>query len=310
MRTVHIHSSIANKHCFAVRSFAVGWLTLCLAVAAAPGLVMACIGALPDFPRQLVQNEEKSERDKGILVREFSADGKTWYIPNPAGFADIELRKSSDELAHWERIAAYNLRDNNLAFVAAGGAAPVIPEFSQAHIYIESEQKAAEHRAFSTQSPEQNTPDAALAAAMRTYLVDGTPMSADQFAQIRSGSYAHNPDIFIEKEGQRVMVKFGFVEGRQNEETARAEKEWEEQIAKNRAASQQDGSTAVMMELAPGTSFHTSSYPCIETALVFQNGGKSISLRLEYGPLAKQQDIADAVTTLLGWKANFEKVNR
>ena len=292
---------------FSTRTIGLGWLALCL-LAAAPAL--ACIGEIPGFPRPIVLNKEKSDRAVARFVREYTINGTTWYIPNPTGFVDIETRKSRDELAHWEEVAAFNLRENNLAFFAASDAIPPAPEFSQAHIYIDGEQWEADDRAEFRRTQENPSPDQPMSQAMLNFLTSGAPIDAQQFARALNADFEDRPYVFFDRNGQRVMVKISVVQGCMTEEDERAMEESRKRRTAQATVVVKDGQQYIIEEMTPPGESHVSFYPSIETSLVFESRGSHVSMLLNYGPLAKPQDIGEAVTTLFKWKADFENANR
>lgn len=275
------------------------FLLLCLLASTAGE---ACIGPLPDFPREIRLDKDKSDPDKDLYVRIHEVSGKTWYIPNPAGFADLELlRKNRDALAHWEEVAAYNLHKRNVAFFVSADVKSQLPEFSQAHIYIAEEQGQAEHDAHFTLTAETPSSNQTMSQAMLESLATGANIDANIFDKAVAEAFSSRPYVFYEKDGRKILVKIGIVEGRVAEGSFRT---------RGKKIKSLDSAVGASIESPLGGDEHISWHPCVEASLFFEHGGSFVSLLLTFGPLAKQEDIIAVVELLLRWQADFSIINK
>lgn len=279
-------------------------LAACLALAAVSSKALACIGEIPGFPREIKRDKDKSSLVDGVPVRVIDVIGEAWLVPDPVGFSDLEL-KQRFQLECWEETAAYNLRDANLVYFAAAGSG--LPEFSQAHIHINDDQLSAEHNADFKLIAETAPDDPDVSKALGKYLADGTPISAQIFAKAVANAPSSRPYAVFEKDGLKILVRISIVEGRITPADAKAKEEMWKNLEKG-PVQNPDGSVTTP-DMPPVGDGNVSFYPCVNASLVFKNGGKYISMLVQYGPLENQNQIDGVVNTLLVWKTNFEKLN-
>lgn len=260
-----------------------------------------------NFPREVKIDMAKSKEAKNQPVRVMKIDGKAWFLPSPGGFTDIENAASHSDLPAWLHVAAFNLTERNVAYRADSDA---IPPYSQAHIYIHSEQGMAEAFADYPQADRQ-LDDQQLAADLEKLLRGVTPIKKDLWASTASGQRNTQPYFWLTRstspyywmigENQRVLVRLTWVEGPLSD----ADQALRAKAAAERQKAEAEGRIADEIPGQPAGSM----YPAIAASLVFPCNDSYVGMEVEFGPLESQADIYAAVYTLISWQRTFTSLN-